>query len=540
MAKGLWWVTRPTRDLHDLGEALTCFASIARDQKWRGNRDLHRRFEEENPAKTPHAGSYGANGSGGRTWAAWLKMWGMWYDDDSVKMTDGADLIISARDPEIVHKQIVHMIMSFQITGAYHNSLGYGRGFKIFPFRFMLRLLLNPQIKFLSTDEIGLFLLQVKTPEEYEKVVNKITEWRSKTGDPETKKKLMKRLILSHMKKYHRPRKDSPTNIEGYWRSIKDIANTLAINISYISELVYDNRKSIVTIDDNEMGNVEKLLRKYDTIGFSTLYEYSETAFYRRAGIRYDRRKASAKETRPVTPASKKIKHITNSILELKRKNKIKDGKKLIDQIKKMTGYNANTITRVLKDNPDMLPASTGNLEKEFVGYYLKCAVAGDEHAEFENLTRMIFSKLGFMTKKRKIPKQSSNLEIDGLILNPEAELSGLLECKSGSKYTFTVGDCDKMIHSYIPEFRRKRIDGKTYSLDFFVYVIGCKAGGLNNMKEIIEKSGIRGSVICARDLLNLYGLVKDGKIGPVKMWGLFKCNKNITWIDIESLAESP
>ena len=535
MAKNLWWVTRPTRDLHDLEMALKCFVGLARGKKWKGNRVLHKKFELENPAKTPNTGSYGSEGSGGRTWAAWLRMWNMWYDDENVKLTSGAELIISVKNPSLIHKQIVHQIMCFQITSAYHASIGCDSEFRIFPFRFILKLLLDNRIKFLSLDEIGLFLLQIRTSREYENVVHRIIDWRKKIKDLESKKILKNLLTSNHMKKYAQPRKDSPMDVTGYWRSIRDIASTFAINISYISEIDYDNKKSIITVQDHEHDMISKLLIKYEKdIKFSTMYEYSEDAFVRKAGIRYDRRKASEKITKPITASQKKIKRIEEAISKLKEQGTIMKGQKLINQIKAITNYNTNTISDVLTKNPQILPISTSVIDQEFVEYYLSCAKSGDEYSEFENLTRTIFTKMGFPTEKRKIPKPHSHLEIDGLILNSVTGLSGLLECKAGSKYTFPVGDCDKMSHSYIPYFRNKRINKQTYALDFFVYVVGQQASGINNFREIAEKTDVRGSVIYARDLLHLYGLVKDGKITTMKMWGLFKGNKHITWADIE------
>ena len=171
----LWTITRPTRDLHDLELALKAFSKLAKGKKWRGNRPLQRKFETENPAKTKHAGIYG---SGGRTWAALLRVYGLWYeDDDGVKLTSAGEVLVSGKN---VYQQIVRLIMNFQITSAYSEHQKLEDGFRIFPFRFMLRLLLDDRIKYLEEDEVALFLLNVKTPEEYENVVKTILNYRRK------------------------------------------------------------------------------------------------------------------------------------------------------------------------------------------------------------------------------------------------------------------------------------------------------------------------------------------------------------------------
>ena len=53
----------------------------------------------------------------------------------------------------------------------------------------------------------------------------------------------------------------------------------------------------------SDRDSVRELLDKYEDIKFSRLYKFSEATFMRRFGIRYDRRKSSTKETRPMTPA---------------------------------------------------------------------------------------------------------------------------------------------------------------------------------------------------------------------------------------------
>ena len=537
MERQTWWLTRPTRDLHDLDTALRAFAGMAKGKKWRGNKELHRRFELENPAKTPNAGQYGSRGSGGRTWAAWLRMWGMWYDEDDVKLTDAGELVASPKSPRDVHNQIVHMIMNFQITSSYHDGPGVRQApdFRIFPFRFMLRLLLDGKVGSLNTDEVGLFLLGVKSPDEYGAVVSKIAEWR-KERDEETRKGLKARLVRDHAEKYARVRSDSPGTPEGHWRAVRDVANTLIMNISYITELRYDRRKGTVYVRKEDRKKVAELLAKYDGVRFSALYTYSEATFMRRFGIRYDRRKASRKETRPMTPARKRHRRISEAVAVLKRAGETAAGSDLVRKIQELTNEPEEAIEKAIAENPEIVRDGD---DDEFADHYRACAKDGARHAEFELLTRKIFDLMGFETRKMKIPRTGSGTpEIDGLMLNAETGTSGLLECKGGAKYTFPIGDCRKMERTYIENFKTKRIKGKKYTLDFFVYVVGSEVGGLDNFREIVRNSGVSGSVICAGDLVRLYDLVRCCRITPVRAWRLFRCSSHITWRVIEDLCK--
>jgi len=536
MGRQLWWVTRPTRDLRDLEVALKSFARIARGKRWRGNRELHQRFELENPAKTPNAGKFGSRGSGGRTWAAWLRMWGMWYDEEDVKLTDAGDLVVSSKSSKDVHNQIVHMIMNLQITSAYHDGLKPKQApdFRIFPFRFMLRLLLDSRIRFLSINEVALFLLSVKNPDEYGAVVSKIVEWR-KDRSEESQQSLKARLVENHARKYARIRADSPDTPSGHWRAIKDVANTLIMNVSYISELRYDRRKGTVNVRKEDRKKVAELLAKYDGVQFSPLYTYSEATFMRRFGIRYDRRKASKKETSPMTTAKKQHRRILDAVIELKRAGETAVGSDLVRKIQELAHESEEAVEKALAENPEIV--RNGD-DDEFTAHYLDCAKDGARHAEFELLTRKIFALMGFETDKMKAPKTGGGTpEIDGLILNAETGMSGLLECKGGAKYTFPIGDCRKMERTYIDNFRKKRVKGVQYTLDFFVYVVGSEAGGWDNFREIARNSGVRGSVIYARDLVRLYDMIKCGRITRVQAWELFKRNVHLTWRIINDLG---
>ena len=535
MERQTWWLTRPTRDLHDLDVALKSFAGMAKGKKWRGNKELHRRFELENPAKTSNAGQYGSRGSGGRTWAAWLRMWGMWYDEDDVKLTDAGELVASPRSPGDVHNQIVHMIMTFQITSAYHDSprVRQAPDFRIFPFRFMLRLLLDKKVGSLNTDEVALFLLSVKSPGEYGAVVSKIAEWRRERGE-EARKKLKARLIKDHARRYARIRSDSKGTPEGHWETIKHVANTLIMNISYIAELRYDNRRGTVYVRKEDRKKVAELLAKYDGVQFSTLYMYSEAVFMRRFGIRYDRRKASRKETRPMTPARKRHERISKAVSELKRAGETAIGSDLVRKIRELTNEPEEAIEKALAENPEIVRDGD-----EFADHYRACAKDGARHAEFEELTRKIFDLMGFETRKMKIRKTGGGTpEIDGLILSEGTRTSGLLECKGGGKYTFPIGDCRKMERTYIENFKTKRIKGTKYTLDFFVYVVGSEVGGLDNFKEIIRNSGVHGSVIYAGDLVRLYDLVRCGRVTRVHAWKLFRSDSHVTWRAIDDLGK--
>ena len=521
-----WWITRPTRDLHDIEDALKCFSNIANGKKWFGQRELHQRFEMENPAKTSNMGRYGSGGSGGRTWAAWLRMWGLWYDDNCVSLSQAGNLIVTTKNPEDISKQIKHLIMTFQITNAYLKKQGTISEFKIFPFQFIIELLLHKDINYLTVDEIGLFVIDVKKYSEFNHVVKKIIDWRKKYTE-----KLKHKLIVGHMKKYNNPRKDSPENPHDYWQSIQDIARTFASNISYISEIEYNRGK--LSICEKNVKYVQELLCKHKDAHFIPVTD-NESIFIRKFGMRYDRRKSSDKDTKPQSRAIKQDRRIKKAIEELKKTDTFKEHT-LVKDLKKITNYSERIIENHILNHPENIT------DDEFARYYMECACDGTKHREFEELTRTIFKNMKFPTEKKKAPKtgEESPSEIDGLILNPNTGLSGLLECKSGKKYALNKGDAEKMKHVYIKCFKERTINGKKYRLDFFTYVVGKKITSQSNFQGIIKNTKIRGSVIYANDLLKLYCMYLQKKTSSIKIWGLFKLGKIITWGDIIDICDT-
>lgn len=532
----LWWVTRPSRDLRDLKDALSYFYEIAGGKQWYANRDLHKKFEANNPAKTPNYGKV-SEGGGGRTWAAWLRMWGLWYDEHCVALTPAGRMIVDVDDPETVHKQIVHLIMRFQITSAYLELDGIEPGFRVFPFQFLIRLLLHKDVEYLTLDEIGLFVLDVKDGRRLETVAGKIKEWRRKETD-ELRADLIRRRIVE----YVRFRADSPARnvktsekerLKNSWRPVRDTAHAFADNLSYITEIVYDAGK--LSICKGKTRDVKVLLDKYKDEKFIST-AYTESLFLKKFGTRYDRRKSSDKETKPFSRSDKQRRRIAEAIAGLKESGRF-DESSLVSDVKRITHYPESVIERVVSEDPGL---TDDGGDEDFESHYMECAGNGRLHREFEELTRMMFTNMGFETSKRKTSRTGHGNpgEIDGLILNRQTGLSGILECKAGSVYSFSKGDVEKMKHVYIRHFKKKKIDGTQYMLDFFTYVVGRKATSLDNFRGIISETSIRGSMIYANDFLRLYHMHQQKRTNPVRIWGLFKTGKHITRNDILSICD--
>lgn len=542
MVKGkLWTIPRPTRDLHDLRDTIRTVKKIAEGKKWKGSRSLHKKLEtelEKLELKTPNLSR---SGSGGRTWATVPRVYGLWYDENVVTLTSAAEKVLLSE--EEAYKQIVHQILNFQFPNTYTEIKNLLEDdFKIFPYRFMLKLLLDDRIDYLSQGEVALFLLNVKNPSEYEHVVQTILKYRLEKKSDGKDLKDRKDLIKNHLKKY-RPdkRTDSPTDVKGHWRYINsDFANTFVNHIRYIHEIKYEANKSRITVRPNKKDSLKQKLQTYEEKHpFSSLYKFSEEAFSEHYGLRYDRFKATRLDTKPKTRAAKRISKIKRAFDEITKKSISTSYAEIVDQICKQTSLPEEEVVTTITEYPVDFPLpQPEHLEPAFVEYYIKYGISGENTRVFEKMTREIFSDMGFETKKQSIRKKASSgkHEIDGLILNHEETKSGLLECKSGKKYSLSNKDCELMKNAYIPKFRKFPSAFKIYVLDFFVYVIGNKFTGMGNFEDIIESTKLPGTIIYARDLLALYDQCKSGRLENKNVWNLFKLNKHLTSKDFGTI----
>ena len=541
--KRLWWVTRPVRDLNDIEKSLKYFAKLSVGKQWQGNKELQKSFELNNPAKTNNVGEFGANGSGGRTWAAWLRMWGMWYNPDHVTLTNAGNLICTSNDITEKQNQIINQIMNFQIDSAYHRFAlirnGDWKNFSIFPFRFIIKLLLDNRIKYLDMYEIAIFLLQVKNGSEFETVVHQIKNWRNKLLNLNNNQ--IKEIIREHVVLHKIEYGSNDKIFNNYFIEIKDISNTLMVNISYLPHISYELRRSntgvgVISIKQNKINEMIELLKKHEEKRkFMDLNNMSEETFVRKFGIRFDRSKVSNKKTIPMSRQVKRKQRIIEAIEHITKTDVNLSQLELIAKVQKyVNDDDSSLISKIVSEEIKLtIPHDT------FLTNYIECGKDGNRHVEFEKLTRLMLTKMGFETNKQKIQQDySGKPEIDGLILNFKTNTSGLLECKSGNTYTFTIGDCEKMKNRYINNFRTFKIKDVTYNLDFFIYVIGKNSTGIDNFKNIIKESKISGTIIYAHDLAKLYQIWQNKKISNYAIWKLFQRNKELMLMDIDEACD--
>jgi len=511
------------------------FKSVAEGSPW--TRTKQQEFEDglaSSNVKTD--GSTRSDSGGKRTWAVYPKIFGLWYEhENKVVLTAAAEKVILGGVEAV--KQIRHQILRFQWPNRTqeHRSQSMDESFKIFPYRFLFKLLLDNRLRYLTTSEISLFVLQVKNDNEFESTIKNILKFRKKKESD--KKSLRNRSDLIEDHKKFRPGKNSdPTyTVEDHYKYVTDLANTFMNHLEFFEEIIHERsdfeRENQIRVDDEQMKNMEKIINTYDKkFPFSLLTKYSDTKwFVENYGNRYDRTKASKKTTKPKGKIQKDIDLIESVGNEVLREKTSVKTVELVLEISRRTGINKSQIAKIVSSNSESFGWGE-NRKDNFLEKYLEISGNGKMHVEFEDKTRKIFQSFGFPAEKLTFTTQTGNqLEIDGFVQNKSN--SGVIDAKSGKKFSCNNKEVGIM-KDYIKNFKEYEYNDNKFNMAFFAYVYGKKFENEGNFKRIIQDSGISGARISAIELVKLKVAFDSKDVTKEEIWKLFQKNGEITSVD--------
>lgn len=249
-----WWVTRPKRKLDSIPEVLAAFAAISLDQEWSGQKGTQIAYEDAlEAAGLKRIGQRrDQSGSGGRTYGAWLESLGLIFkqtNTNNIKLTLAGDAIMSGESPV---KILTNQILKYQFPSAFSLSRGVqvSSRFRIRPFRFLLRLMLDDRIGYLTQDEIAKICAVDAENESdrcYDKIADRILQYRS-DGD--------QCLDPNFFDKYKPSR--GYCNPDHPFSHLQDLANTMENWIEYTQLASRDDDKHLVILEEkrDEVRNI--------------------------------------------------------------------------------------------------------------------------------------------------------------------------------------------------------------------------------------------------------------------------------------------
>ena len=452
-----WWVTRPKRKLNSIPEVLAAFADLSLNEEWDGQRNSHLAYEDalEQAGLKRKGERRDQTGGGARTYKAWLVSLGLIFTQEStghIKLTLAGEAIMNGDSPVEVLKG---QILKYQFPSAF--SIGRGgqvaSRFKIRPFRFLLRLLLDERVGHLTEEEIAKIIVTEAENEStkcYNYIVDRIEQFRS-YGDSCLEEDFFEKYQSSKGK----------VNPEHPYSHLMDLANTIVNWLEYTQLVKRDGGQ--VEILGERVAEVQSILA--DTPNFIDRPEQHEY-FQRKYGLdpKHKKDNRNLTLTKTVTAAMiAKQKIMQAYIAESLERPITRITPNIVDYIVRVTGIDGKTVEDVLIETyPN---GSVG----AFMTKYFEMAFKGrDEATEFEKATVELFRDVFGYNAKHVGP---IGLTPDVLLLSDSDGYQAILDNKAYHKYTISNDHYNRMVHNYIKKL--ENYSDSKHRLAFFSYIAG-------------------------------------------------------------------
>jgi hypothetical protein len=389
--------------------------------------------------------------------------------------------------------------------------------FKIRPFRFLLRLLNDPDVEHLTEWEIAKVVMvgaENETDACYKKVVDKLLMFRSQ-GDVV--------LDADFLEKYH-PSKLG-VNEENPYGNLKDIANTIMNWLEYTQLAKRDSDDRAIRIISDKIDEVRLILA--NTPPFINDANKHEV-YQRRYGLDLKHRKDLRILTTAQTVTAKIIdeQKIKRAFIGESLKAPIaKITSILIDKITEQTGVDAKFVEETL------LRLYPYGAIGSFMTEYFEMAFKGrDEAIDFEKATAELFkTALGFETQHIG----AIGLTPDVLVLSDKEGYCGIIDNKTYSRYTISNDHRNRMIHNYIGGLQNY-YDG-ALPLVYFSYIAGGFGKNIDTqIADIARETSICGSAISVSNVINLVEQHSNVPFSHKRLREILSLNRQVLLSDVK------
>ena len=483
-----WWVTRPKRKLNSIPEVLSTYAEISLDQEWRGQRGSHLSFEEalEEAGLKRHGERRDQTGGGGRTYRAWVESLGLIFTQQStgkIKLTLAGEAIMNGESPVAV---LTNQILKYQFPSSYSLGVNVDPRFRIRPFRFLLRLLNDSRVQYLTEEEIAKIIITEAEKESdvcFENIVARIEEFRS-VGNVCLDKDFARKYTSSK----------GTVNSSNPYAHLMAIANTMINWLEYTQLARRDEDGKLAIISERQEDINHILAETPPFIGRPEEHEF----FQRKYGIDPKHKKDTRNLTGTVNVTAKIIaeQKIRNAFIGESLKTPIaKISSSLVDKITELTGIDYKLVEdTLLRWYPHGAIGS-------FMTEYQEMAFKGREDAtDFEKATAAIFrDSFGFVAEH----VGPIGLTPDILLLSDIAGYQAIIDNKAYSRYSISNDHRNRMVQNYIGQL--SRYSRYTQPLAFFSYIAGGFGDRISaQIKSIADETGIAGSAVSVFSIIKM------------------------------------
>ncbi|WP_294495270.1 restriction endonuclease FokI C-terminal domain-containing protein [uncultured Ruminobacter sp.] len=513
-----WWVTRPKRKLNSIPEVLAAFSNVALSVRWSASRNVHILFEEEleRDGLKRVGERRDHSGSGGRTYQAWLSSLGLIFIQESTGtpfLTLAGEAILSGKSPvEILKNQV----LKYQFPSPFGIKTHVSEKFKVHPFIFLLRLLSDSRIEYLTEEEIAKVVMTegINDSERcFEYVVERLLAFRE-SGD----KSLPGDFIVTHAPSTGR------VNLNHPYSHLNDTANTMVNWLEYTQLIFRDEGKMMISPEKNEEVN-RILSQKLSFIDRPEDHEF----FQRKYGLDPWHQKDTRNLLNTGTVSSKLIdmQRIRQAFIAFSMHRPIAQiGADIVSEIALQTGTDKVLVETVLyKEYPH---GAIGG----FLSRYYEMAFKGrDEAVDFEIATTSIFKDiLGY--NAIHLGQTGSKSAPDILLISDDDGYQAIIDNKAYSKYSISGDHHNRMVHNYIENV--SNYSDSQYPIGFFSYI----AGGFINtidrqIQAEVDECHVCGSGITVGTFIKLLERHNQKNYSHSELRELFSLNRQILLSDI-------
>lgn len=513
-----WWVTRPKRKLNSVPEVLATFADISLNQEWTGQRESHLAYEDAlEAAGLKRVGERrDQQGGGARTYKAWLVSLGLIFIQEStgkVKLTLAGEAIMNGDSPVNV---LTNQILKYQFPSAFSigRSVQVSERFKIRPFRFLLRLLDDERVGYLTEEEIAKIIVTEAENESdkcYEYIVKRLIEFRN-YGDGCLEK--------DFFEKYHSSKGE--INPEHPYSHLTDLANTLVNWLEY-TQLIQRYEGKVYLLEERHSQVREILSANSSFIDRPSEHEY----FQRKYGVDPKHKKDGRDLTKSLTITPKIIarqKVMQAYIAESLNRPITRITNDLVDCIVTHTGIDGKTVEEILVETYPH--GSVGS----FMTKYFEMAFKGrDEATEFEKATVELFRDVfGYKTKH----VGSMGLTPDVLLESNACQYQAIIDNKAYSHYSINNDHHNRMVHNYLNNITR--YSDSPYKMSFFTYIAGGFGNNIGRQIDAIkQETGVAGSAISVSNIIKLVEIHEKAPKSHEDIRKILSVNRQVLMSDL-------
>lgn len=544
MERRTWFITRPTRDaLTSHLPLVQAMKAVADGKKWAGNQVVQKALEAELAELGVKSAGVSTSGSGGRTWGALARTFGYWRLDASgfARITPVGEALLKGDKPRA---HIQKQILCYQLPNGYVLSPdfqpAYGPDYKIFPFRFMLRLLLDPELGgYLLRDEVALLLLPVQTDADakFDAVKEEIRRYRH-LQQADGRMIADRAELVAAVADSCDHRKRSDTQDVPFLSYLRDSATTHMLVLSAIADDWFERPDGLIRLLPEAVDEARAVLTFFEEqYPFDLRYQVSSELFDKHYGLDLNRRKSNfGAEGRLVATTKRKSSLLVRQALEKVRAEALAvQPETLVRLIRERTTIKRQDIIEELNALGE-LDAPFDAVPPAFITNYLDAATTGTRDKDFERLTAEILRQMGLAVWP--LGEGGENIELKMRLEAPDGTVvGGIADCKSGKgAYRLTPPDRDLMATSYLPKFRQITWPDEPQPVQtrFFGYIVGEEFKGTSNFAKIADKAvqyePAMGEMLCfvlnARCLLTLLEKFLQQEIRPEAVYKVLTSNQ--------------